>query len=300
MSAVLFDVPGPRARRRYLLLTVLFAALLLAIVWWAVRKLSAEGVLSAQVFNDTFQNTNVAFLLEGFVATLKAAALAIAGAIVFGAVFAIGRLSEHRFVRWPCAAVIEFFRAVPLLLLIIAIWFGFKDTIGTLASLVAALILYNGSVLAEVFRAGINAVPKGQSEAAYALGMRKSQVMPIVLMPQAVRFMLPAIVSQCVIVLKDTSLGYVILYGEAVRYARQVAQFVGDGALLTYITVALVFIAINYGLSKLATYLERRLARRGQHSTDEAPTARTGTAAAATAGVGGAGRGVAPGVDTGA
>jgi len=294
MSAVLFDVPGPRARRRYLLLTVLFAALLLAIVWWAVRKLSAEGVLSAQVFNDTFQNTNVAFLLEGFVATLKAAALAIAGAIVFGAVFAIGRLSEHRFVRWPCAAVIEFFRAVPLLLLIIAIWFGFKDTIGTLASLVAALILYNGSVLAEVFRAGINAVPKGQSEAAYALGMRKSQVLPIVLMPQAVRFMLPAIVSQCVIVLKDTSLGYVILYGEAVRYARRVAAFVGDGALLTYITVALVFIAINYGLSKLATYLERRLARRGQHSTHEAP-------ASATATVGpGAGPGVGPALDPGA
>ncbi len=294
MSAVLFDVPGPRARRRYLLLTVLFAALLLAIVLWSVRKLSAEGVLSAQVFNDTFQNTNVAFLLEGFVATLKAAALAIAGAIVFGAVFAIGRLSDHRVLRWPCAAVIEFFRAVPLLLLIIGIWFAFKDTIGTLASLVAALILYNGSVLAEVFRAGINAVPRGQSEAAYALGMRKSQVMPIVLMPQAVRFMLPAIVSQCVIVLKDTSLGYVILYGEAVRYARRVAQFVGDGALLTYITVALVFIVINYGLSKLAAYLERRLARRGQHSTDEAP-------AAATATVGpGAGPGVGPALDTGA
>ena len=294
MSAVLFDVPGPRARRRYLLLTVLFAALLLAIVWWAVRKLSAEGVLSAQVFNDTFQNTNVAFLLEGFVANLKAAGLAIAGAIVFGAVFAIGRLSDHRVLRWPCAAVIEFFRAVPLLLLIIGIWFAFKDTIGTLASLVAALILYNGSVLAEVFRAGINAVPRGQSEAAYALGMRKSQVMPIVLMPQAVRFMLPAIVSQCVIVLKDTSLGYVILYGEAVRYARRVAQFVGDGALLTYITVALVFIVINYGLSKLAAYLERRLARRGQHSTDEAP-------AAATATVGpGAGPGVGPALDTGA
>ncbi len=294
MSAVLFDVPGPRARRRYLLLTVLFAALLLALVWWSVRKLSAEGVLSAQVFNDTFQNTNVAFLLEGFVATLKAAGLAIAGAIVFGAVFAIGRLSDHRVLRWPCAAVIEFFRAVPLLLLIIGIWFAFKDTIGTLASLVAALILYNGSVLAEVFRAGINAVPRGQSEAAYALGMRKSQVMPIVLMPQAVRFMLPAIVSQCVIVLKDTSLGYVILYGEAVRYARRVAQFVGDGALLTYITVALVFIVINYGLSKLATYLERRLARRGQHSTDEAP-------AAATATVGpGAGPGVGPALDTGA
>lgn len=277
MSAVLFDVPGPRARRRYLILTVLFAAVLLVIAWWAVQRLRSEGVLSAEVFNDTFQNSNISFLLEGFIATVEAAALGIAGAIVLGAVLAVGRLSDHGVIRWPCTAVIEFFRAVPLLLLIIGIWFGFKETIGTLASLVAGLILYNGAVLAEVFRAGINAVPRGQSEAAYALGMRKSQVMPIVLMPQAVRFMLPAIVSQCVIVLKDTSLGYIILYNEAVRYGRQVAQFVGDGALVTYITVALVFIVINYGLSRLAGYLERRLARRGHQATDDAPAAATAT-----------------------
>ena len=73
-----------------------------------------------------------------------------------------------------------------------------------------ALTLYNGAVLAEVFRAGINAVPKGQSEAAYAIGMRKSQVMNIILLPQAVKIMIPAIISQCVVALKDTSLGYLI------------------------------------------------------------------------------------------
>lgn len=280
MSAVLFDVPGPRAKRRHLIVTTLFAAVLVLIAWWAVQRLRSEGVLSAEVFNGTFQNSNIQFLLEGFVATLKAAVLGILGAVVFGAIFAVGKLSDHRVISWPCTAVVEFFRAVPVLLLIIGIWFGFKDTIGTLMSLVAALTLYNGSVLAEVFRAGINAVPKGQSEAAYAMGMRKYQVMTSILMPQAIRFMLPAIISQCVIVLKDTSLGYVILYDEAVRFARQVAQYVDNGTLLTYATVASVFIVINYGLSKLAEYLERRLAQRGQQSTAEAPAAIPGPATA--------------------
>ncbi len=289
MSAVLFDVPGPRARRRHLILTVVFALLLLAVAWWGVQKLRSEGVLTGQVFNDTFQNSNIEFLLEGFVATIKAAALAIVGAIVLGAVLAVGKLSQHRVLRWPCVAFIEFFRAVPVLLLIIGIWYGFKDTIGTMFSLVTALTLYNGAVLAEVFRAGINAVPKGQSEAAYALGMRKAQVMTIVLMPQAIRYMLPAIISQCVIVLKDTSLGYVILYDEAVRYAKQVAQFVPNGALLTFITVALVFILINYSLSKLAGYLERRLGRRGQQATDEVPTGITATVGPRTGPVAGTG-----------
>jgi glutamate transport system permease protein len=117
-------------------------------------------------------------------------------------------------------------------------------------------------VLAEVFRAGINAVQKGQSEAAYAIGLRKGQVMRLILMPQAVRFMLPAIISQCVIVLKDTSLGFVIVYPELVRHGRTVAQFVDNGTILVYSTIAATFIVINYGLSKLAQYAERRLSRR--------------------------------------
>lgn len=268
MSTVLFDAPGPRARKRHRIIAGVFALILLAVAYWVVDTFREHGLLAATVVNDTFQNSNVRFLLEGFASTLRAAALAIVGSVVFGAVFAVGRLSDHRVVRWPSIAIVEFFRAVPLVLLLLGIWYAYKATIGTLMSLVVALTLYNGSVLAEVYRAGVNAVPKGQSEASYALGMRKGQVMSLILMPQAVRIMLPAIISQCVIILKDTSLGFIILYPEVVRRAKQVANFVDDGAVLTYAVVAVAFILINYSLSKLAEYLERRLARRGQRPLD--------------------------------
>lgn len=268
MSTVLFDTPGPKARKRHRVIAGVSALILLAAAYWVFSKLRDAGVLTGTVVNDTYQNSNVTFLLEGFASTLKAAALGIVGSVVFGAVFAMGRLSDHRALRWPSIVIVEFFRAVPLVLLLLGIWYAYKDTIGTLMSLVVGLTLYNGSVLAEVYRAGVNAVPKGQSEASYALGMRKGQVMSMILMPQAVKFMLPAIVSQCVIILKDTSLGYIILYPEVVRRAKQVANFVTDGTVLTYGTVAVVFILVNYSLSKLAEYLERRLARRGQSQGD--------------------------------
>ena len=138
---------------------------------------------------------------------------AILGAVVFGAVFGIGKLSDHGWVRWPCWAVVEFFRAMPVLLLMIFIWYalGIENDGSSYWGVVIALTLYNGSVLAEVLRAGVLAVPKGQAEAAYAIGMRKGQVMNLILLPQAVKIMLPAIISQCVVALKDTALGYYIL-----------------------------------------------------------------------------------------
>ncbi len=126
-------------------------------------------------------------------------------------------------------------------------------------------MLYNGSVLAEVFRAGINAVPRGQSEAAYAIGMRKNQVMRLVLLPQAVTIMLPAIISQCVIVLKDTALGVIIAYRELVAEGQGIAEFV-DHAIVPLGIVALIFIAINYTLSRVAVLVERWFARRGHSS----------------------------------
>lgn len=267
MSTVLFDTPGPRARRRHRIIAVVFGLVVLAVCYWAYAKLHEEGVLTADVANDVLQDRNVEFLWEGFLKNLQAAVLAIACSLVFGLVFAAGRLSDRRSIRLPCAAVIEFFRSVPLVLLILFIFYQFRG-IGILGCLVLGLTLYNGSVLAEVYRAGIVAVQRGQSEAAYALGMRKSQVMVSILLPQAVKFMLPAIISQCVIVLKDTSLGFIIVYEEAVRRGRTVAQFVDDGALITFSVVAAAFILVNYSLSKLAEYLERRLARRGETPLD--------------------------------
>jgi len=132
-----------------------------------------------------------------------------------------------------------------------------------LTALVTGLTLYNGSVLCEVFRAGVNAVPKGQREAAYAVGMRKTQVMTVVLAPQAVRFMLPAIISQCVVVLKDTSLGYIVANPELLRQAKTIATYVGS-SLITYLAIAIVYIAMNSILSTLAYWLERRLSSRGR------------------------------------
>jgi glutamate transport system permease protein len=263
MSSVLFDSPGPKARRRHRIYTAGFVVLLLVAAYFVVQRFRSEGVLTADVLNASFQNRYIRYMFEGLEGTLKAAALAIVASIIFGALLAIGRLSDHAVVRLPATLVIEFFRAVPLVLLILIVWFSFKDTIGTLGSLCVGLTLYNGSVLAEVFRAGVNAVATGQSEAAYAIGMRKSQVMRVILMPQAVQFMLPAIISQCVIVLKDSSLGFIIVFPELVRNSRQVALSVEDGTIVIYSTAALVFIVINYTLSKLAEYLQRRLSRRG-------------------------------------
>jgi glutamate transport system permease protein len=150
-------------------------------------------------------------MLSGLWDTVRAADLAVLLAIGVGLLFGAGKLSDHVFVRAPAWIFVEFFRAVPLLMVIIALFGIYGRDLTPFWCLVIGLTLYNGAVLAEVFRAGVNAVPRGQAEAAYAIGMRKTQVMTIVLLPQAIKIMIPAIISQCVVVLKDTSLGFYIL-----------------------------------------------------------------------------------------
>ncbi len=260
--AVLFDEPGPVARRRQRIGGIIGSIVVLAILGFIAWRLWSKGQITGDKWQPFSDPDIVRGLWLGLLATLRAALFSVVLAVALGAVLASGRLSEHGIVRWPAVVVIEFFRAIPLLLLILFIFLGFGSTIGTFWSLVSALVLYNGSVLAEIFRAGIHAVPKGQSEAAYALGMRKSQVMTIVLIPQAVRTMLPAIVSQCVVALKDTSLGFVIGYEELVRTGR----LVYDG-YFNIIAVGLVlmaiYVTINYSLSRLAVWLEGRQRRSG-------------------------------------
>lgn len=262
MSSVLFDTPGPRARARHRIVTLICGLIVLGVAGWVVMRLVNEDVINEDVFYELSRNNIWRAIRDGLVATLQAAAISIATAIAFGMLFAFGRLSEHGWLRWPCVAVIEFFRAVPLIMLMFLFFFGLPSGWNPIVAVIVALTLYNGSVLAEVFRAGINAVASGQSEAAYAIGMGKAQVMTIILLPQAVRFMLPAIVSQCVVVLKDTSLGYLITYPELVRQGRAIALSV-DNYLVTFTLIALIFVLINYSLSRLATYLEKRLRQRG-------------------------------------
>jgi glutamate transport system permease protein len=207
------------------------------------------------------------FILPGLWGTLKAAATGMVLALIFGLVFSVGRLSDHRWISIPAGAVVEFFRAVPLLLMIFFISFGvpflIERPVPPFWSVVVGLTLYNGSVLAEAFRAGVRAVPKGQSEAAYALGMRKSGVMREILVPQAARAMLPVIVSQLVVLLKDTALGYIVSYPELLQLGVNVLSANYGNVVQAAMVAAVIYIVINSLLTAFAGWLDRRTRRAG-------------------------------------
>ncbi len=262
-TGVLFDVPGPATRARHRTYSVLAVVVLVAIVGFVLWRLYDSGQFEGAKWEPFVTPAYIrALLLDGLLTTIQMAVSAVALAVVFGLVFGVGKLSEHAWVRWPCWLVVEFFRAVPVILLIVFLFFAIFNGMDLQRrqywAVVVALTLYNGAVLAEVFRAGINALPRGQAEAAYAIGMRKSQVMNIVLLPQAVKIMIPAIIGQMVVALKDTSLGYVVASQGLTRIGKSIyGQF--HNHVPTIIVVASLYILVNLLLTWLAMYLQRRL-----------------------------------------
>jgi len=262
-TSVLFDVPGPRARRRYQVYGVVAIAAFALLVAWVAVRLHDTGQFNAQKWKIFTYAQVRSSLYEGLRNTLRAFVLGGALALAFAVVFAAGRLSDHRVLRWPATFAVELFRAIPLVIMIFLLYYGVSGGTEKLWSLALGLMLYNGSVLAEVFRAGINAVPRGQAEAAYALGMRKSQVMRTILLPQAIRSMLPSIVSQLVVLLKDTALGFLILYNELLDQGKDLFSAVEfeRPVIPVSIVVAAVYIAMCSVLSLVASFLERRMRR---------------------------------------
>jgi glutamate transport system permease protein len=268
-DAVLYDHPGPRARARNHVLTVIFGLALLALLFWIYRKFDEKGLWAASLWKQFLEaSTWTDYILPGLWATLSAAAVAMLLSLVFGLVFAVGRLSDHRLVSIPAGVVVEFFRAVPLLILMFFIFFGIPfltaEPMPPFWAVVAGLTLYNGSVLAEAFRAGIRSVPRGQSEAGYAIGMRKSQVMQSILIPQAARAMLPVIVSQLVVLVKDTALGYIIGYQELLQLGVNTLGANFGNIVQAALVVAVVFIVVNSTLTRFAGFLEQRTRRMGK------------------------------------
>jgi len=264
---VLYDVLGPRGRRNVRIGTGVGVVVVLAIVAWIVWRLDASDQLEAERWGILFDTESGVpqSLGRALGNTLRAAVVAMVLSMVIGAFLAAGRLSDHALVRAPVNVVVQFFRGIPLLLLIFFVFLGLPRlgiNLDLFWSLVVGLTAYNMAVLAEIFRAGILSIDRGQSEAGYALGLRKSQVMRLVLVPQAVRRMLPAIVSQLVTLLKDTSLGFVIGYFELLRQGRSIVEFLGPRyGLQIYVAVAVVYIAVNLSLSMLARYLDKRTSR---------------------------------------
>jgi glutamate transport system permease protein len=271
-ASVLYDAPGPRARLRNNVLTLASLVVILGVAYVVIAKLSEEDQFQGKLWKPFIQaGTWTDFIIPGLVGTLKAAGVAAVLALVFGVLFGIGRLSDHAWIRVPSGAVVEFFRAIPLLLLIFFIFSGpatianafdrEAPAIDAFSAVVIGLMLYNGSVLAEIFRAGIRAVPKGQSEAAYAVGLRKSGVMRLILIPQATTAMMPAIVSQLVVLLKDSALGWIISYEDLLNTGYRIIPATYANLIPAAMVIAVIYIALNLGLSYLAHWLERRSRR---------------------------------------
>ncbi|MBE8473668.1 amino acid ABC transporter permease [Streptomyces justiciae] len=273
MSSVLYDTPGPRAKRRNVILSVVFFALLLLLAWWVWSALDDKGQLEWSLWKPFTQSEAwTTYLLPGLGETLKAAALAMVIALPLGAVFGIARLSDHRWVRGVAGTVVEFFRAIPVLLLMLFAneVYARSTDVGTenrpLYAVVTGLVLYNAAVLAEVVRAGILALPKGQTEAAQAVGLRKGQTMTLILLPQAVTAMLPAIVSQLVVIVKDTALGGVMIGFTELLSERATLAANYANVIQSFVVVAIIYIIVNFLLTSFASWLEKRL-RRSKKST---------------------------------
>jgi glutamate transport system permease protein len=268
-ASVLYDAPGPRSRRRVLVGSIVAGVVLLGLAALVVSRLRSQGQFEAEKWAPLFDPGNESFgqvwdlLVEGLQRTLQAAVLAMAFSLVLGTVLAVTRITSAPSYRWAVVGLIELLRGVPV---VMAIYFASRVLpevgieLSLLWYLVIGLTAYNMVVIAEIVRAGVAALPRGQTEAAYAIGLTRGQALRLVLLPQAFRIMLPALISQLVVVLKDTSLGYFISYVELLRTGAFLVQNLFN-PIQTYLLIAVMFITINYLVSKLAEYVQRRLSR---------------------------------------
>ena len=263
-SQHIYDVPGPVARRRYALMAVATVVVVGAILGFIIYRFQVTGQFSARKWSVFTYPQVWGQIGERLLNTLKAFAVSAVLALVLGLLLAVGRLSDHRWVKVPTVWFLEVFRAVPVLILMMIMYYG-MPTIGlkfsTFTSVVTALTLYNGTILAEAIRSGILALPRGQWEAASALGLRKTNVMTMILLPQAIRAMLPVIIAQLVVILKDTALGFIVTYPELLDYAKFIgtqAQF--DSPLIpAAMVVGTIYVAMCLTVAGLAKIAEESI-----------------------------------------
>ena len=311
-QAVLYDIPGPRQRRVTRIVSAVAAVAVLAAAYFLIyRPLDEQGQFAMELWGPLIDPGNESFpqvwdrIGVGIKNTLTAAAIAIVTSLVIGTLLAVLRvqlkqLGQRRFtgLAAPVSVLlrglsmllsavtrvcVEVFRGLPVVITIFFVARGFPEfgiTMDRLWYLVIGLTIYNGVVIAEILRSGMEGLPPGQREAASAIGLSPLQTTMSILLPQAFRVMLPALISQLVVVLKDTSLGFIISYEETLNIGKQIIGVL-DNPIQVYIVIAVLFIAVNYSLSKLAQYIQRRLARGRKTATVTARTAQAQAQAAA-------------------
>ena len=258
------DALGPRGRRMTRIVTAISAVAIVAFIVVALMRLADKGQLAEAKWEPFTTWPIQKFFLEGMRITIQVSLISMAGAMVLGTFLALARLARTGPIRWVTTFIVEFFRGLPLVLLIFFCalglpTYGFDFSVFWFVAL--GLTVYNGAVLGEIFRAGILSLDRGQTEAAYSLGMGYWQAMLLVVIPQAARRMIPAIVSQLVTLLKDSSLGAAVAFEEALRRARINGEFYGN-MLQSLVVVAVMYIVVCFALSMLARRLEVRQRRR--------------------------------------
>jgi glutamate transport system permease protein len=249
-----------------------------ALIGFVIYRFALSGQFSAakwEVFSFPLVQRSI---LNALGTTLSAFAFGAVLALALGLLLAVGRLSARRWLSAPCTLLIEVFRAIPLLVLMMIVYYGLPPLgvtfVTPLVAVVTGLTLYNGAVLAEVFRTGVQSLPRGQREAAEALGLRRGQALRLILLPQAVRAMLPVILAQLVVILKDTALGFLVTYQELLYYAKFLGSNIKYGTPIIPATIVMgaIYIALCMLLSGVAKLVEVRM-RRSRGSGDRSALA---------------------------
>lgn len=279
-QSLLFDAPGPNASKKIRIANIIacfvFVLIVIAIIARLTNPPHGENQLSLELIKPAVESEAwIDFYLPGLWMTLKASLLAIVGSIVFGLFFGLCRLLPNFLIRSVSAIIVEFCRAVPVLLLMIFLWRGFAFSGIKSASywaVVLALILYNGSVVAELVRSGVGNLPNGQREASLALGLSHYQSLTQIEMPQAVIAMMPAAVTQIVVVLKDTALGSIIMYTDLLQESRRLGSMYFN-ILQTLSVAAIVYFLICWALSWFAQWLPSHIKNRTAAPTEAEPVA---------------------------
>lgn len=258
---VLYEAPGPKTHRRMVVGTIVSALVVLWLVYLVWHQFYVTGQFAPRYWSFFAQWPTWRFLIDGFRGTIAVAVTAGVISLVLGMLLMLGRVSENRALSAACRVVIDFFRGVPSLLLIyffflIVPQYGIKMPSFWMLTLPVALAA--AGVLAEVFRAGVNAVPKGQVEAAYSLGLTRGKVMRRIVLPQAIHYVIPSLISQLVVVVKDTTVAYVVSYPDLMQNARVLITSY-DSLVSVYLVVAIIYILINYAINQASAYVSRRM-----------------------------------------
>lgn len=272
MTSVLYDVPGPKARRISLIGSVIGVVLIGGLLALALVTLAQQGIFEARRWAIFGQADVWSLIFNGMGATLSAAAIAAVIAFPLGLLLCLMRISDVAWIRVPTRIVLEFLRGMPVVLMMLFVLLVFATS--PFIAVVAGLVLYNAAIFAEIIRAGIQSLPRGQREAGLAIGLTSFQSRLSVELPQAIRRMLPSLVAQLVVLLKDTSLGYIVAYGELLRAVQVMADFLGPQFLFpVFFVAAALYIAINLAVSRLAIWIERHGSKKAAGGVAKAPTA---------------------------